>query len=789
MRPPSLTLKLLRAQLLSDQRSGGEGLTQEELAHRLGFHGATISRVLRQLQSSGELQVHRGHSPGHRYRVLVYRLVPSAQEPLEKAPAAPLPSLPDPEATFIGRTRELAQLRRGFARGGILVVDGVPGVGKTALVRRAIRSAPASRPTLWTTLHPSATPGDLWSALSGGAGPAGPSRPDPALRGPLEGPALPSAASVHPRLERLPRGLLWVVDDVHAASPPTLATLRELLAAFEPGSLRSAVLVSQRELPWPLPHPAATHLSLPGLSRRDAVVLALALGIPEKRFEQVYGETLGSPRYLRLSALEGLPQGASFADAALSILSTHQRRALVSLALAWGPLSLRSGLLPGLTPDEADALVNLSVLERNERGELSLPEPIASRLRETTPQEQLVDTHGLLATSPSLPLPERFCHWVAAERFDLAFRTLRAHLREVVACGDPRVQGALLRLQYALPPGRQRGAVLLANAELQRLSGDFVAASTSLQRALEQLPRDDPGAVEAAAALSLTTLRAGYVDHAERWAQAVAGLSSGHRWAAVAALARAHVLTYRRDFVGGDRLLAEAEQLALRHRQPEIRLMALHARAYAAFELKELDRSLEITRRGIALADRIGRADISRMMRVGLARSLSSQGREHEALEVYRSVLTEAEKVGATPQVVSALIGMARQTAIEGRTAEAERYQRRAVAEAERTQDRSIMAHALGALAHRLQERGAFVEAEPLARRAMALAREVGPSPSSEAVREVWERAKAVRGARRSGGRGRRGSDDRHQLPSTGPSTTTEGPELAAPRGRDRAHK
>lgn len=737
------TLGALRSLLKADQAAGGQGLSQDELAHRLGFHPATISRALRRLSLAGDVRTHRAHVRGRTYRVLVYELTPTGLQREDYAlEVSSFQALPSPEEVFVGRTRELASLRRGFERGGLVVVDGVPGVGKTSLVRRAVRLAPTSHAIVWSSLRSTSSPGSLEDELRRVARASGGHVGTPPVEGgtseimPTEG---TSARNVVDLIGRSRKPVLWVFDDVQTVPPSTQGAILEILGAFPSGSRHTAVLISQRELPWPLPQGgAAAHVSLRGLKRHEAIALTGALGLPEGRFERVYEETLGNPRYLRLSCRNGLPEGAAFADAVLTSLPLHQRRALLPLALAWSALPMQSGLFAGLSPDEVEMLVTQAVLDRSEGG-FVLPEPLARRLVETAHPEEAVQAHAFLAASASVPPAERFVHAVGSDQARAAHRLVLRQRNAILAGADDRVRRAALRLANSLPRGRRRGDLWLLLAEIERNRGDFVAASTFLERAMEQLPSDDPSAIHAAAVLSITSLRAGHAEQAAQWARSVAGLRREHRWAAAGALAQGNVLTYRHDLEMGGRFLESAEQLARRHRQPEIRLMALHGLAYLRAERGDLEGSARAVREGIRLARSLGRRDFLRILRACECRLLAARGELGLAYQGYQEIVRDSREAGALPHLASGLLGMSFVLRLKGDSGKATTFAREAVTAAEGAQDRSIIAHAYGALADLLRRENKLHEARQLAKRARALASEIGPSPSSNQVDESWE--------------------------------------------------
>jgi tetratricopeptide (TPR) repeat protein len=737
------TTSAVRALLWERQSSGTPGLCQDDIASTLGVDRGTVSRALRRLRLAGEVKSRREHVTGHTYRVLVFQLTALGKERGHRSAASRIRDLPAVADLFVGRTRELAQIRAAVHRGGIVVVDGVPGVGKTALVRKAVGALSSSHLVLWTGLQPGTTPSLLADQLSRAAGVSRNGEDVDPHRFLPEAPAL-TTASVSAFLARHPKGVVWVLDDAQASSAPTQDALRDILAAFPRTGPHVAFVITQRELPWPVPDGATLHLSLKGLSRPDAINLTTALGLPDSRFETIFQETLGMPRYLRLASKMGISPGSTFASAVLNSLLPHQRSALIPLALSWGPLDLRSGLIPGITPDEAEGMVALAILDASDEG-LQLAEPVARRLIETASWDDLIEGHRFLAMSEHLSPVERFVHACESEDTGLAFRLLSRHRNELIVAAEGRVQSSALRLSHLIPRGRKQGEVELLLAEVQRSLGDFVAASTFLERAFEQLPHDDPAAVQVAAMLSLTSLRAGHLEEAERWASQIRGLAQGHRWASVAALARGNVATYRGDFELGGSCLGEADRLARLHRQPEVRLMALHGLAFIALRKGDHRRALALAEEGLTLAEDRHRADFGRILRLVMSASKYLAGQFVEARQLSEQVLEEARATGDRTRVATALLNLAREAQRVKDPTKAIGLAREAAQVAESAQDRSLTAMCYAMLANSLKSAGRTTEARAVSKRASRIGREAGPSPSSPLIQQVVAHVQATK--------------------------------------------
>ncbi len=211
---------------------------------------------------------------------------------------------------FVGRASELADLRALLdsarsGRGGLTLVVGEPGIGKTALVERGV--ADAGIPVLWARGREGAPPLWLWDQVLRAARSAGlvDLPPSPESAGDDLG------ASGHQRFRRfdaLATGLLElagrtpfavVLDDVHWADHDSLALL-EFMSPRLAGAALAAIATSRPGELEPLPRADAT-IELSGL---DAVHLAQLIELhtgttpSEQTLSEVAGRTGGNPFFV-----------------------------------------------------------------------------------------------------------------------------------------------------------------------------------------------------------------------------------------------------------------------------------------------------------------------------------------------------------------------------------------------------------------------------------------------------------------------------------------------------------
>ncbi len=699
-----------------------DGISRDDLAKRLGYRPNSVWGALKELEASGDVVSARAHVPGATYRRQVFRLTEGALRRVSPD-ATPVPkNLPELAEPFVGRAKELEQLQRLYKRGGLCVVDGVPGVGKTALVRCSLRSIWGSRLPIWMTLR-GISPAGLESRIAAEVQARQRSRrnePAPSLSDPRK------HGSISDLVRGSPVGIVLVLDELQDAPPETLLALMEALVAFSPGSPHSAVLVTQRELPFTLPTDVS-HLVLRGLTRKEALSLTDALGLPEERFEELYRGTLGNPRFLRQGV--GAPQNGEelFADTILSSVPTEQRRSLLSIALLWGRASPEWAEAIGLSNDEIQGLVSRSVLDSTEVG-LRVPEPLAQRLRETAGREELRHTHRLLAGLKGGPMSpgERFVHLVEAEEVHLATRRLEKERMAVMEEGAARILPATLRLAHFLERGEERGLALATAAELVRRGGDLVAAASLLERALEDLPSARYSALLSACLLVQSALRAGHREEALAWAARVTSGKARPEARPAIELMEGTLLAYDGRVALALPHFERAADLARRLRQREMLRLALHGIAHAHGALGHPREVLRAYREGSEIARQLGSRFLDHHFELEACQALLALGELEEAESRYRRALQESRGIGARQLITVSLLGLAYIEWKKGHQPQALRFAEEALTQAEASADRSLVGRALANLAEILRTGGDRDRAVQIAKRAVALAQEGG---------------------------------------------------------------
>jgi DNA-binding CsgD family transcriptional regulator/DNA polymerase III delta prime subunit len=249
-----------------------------------------------------------------------------------------------PGAVFVGRERELGVLAAHLAAqdrssGGVLLISGPAGVGKTTLVDRAVRAA--AGPPVVRGYCPAEPAPPLWpwrAALRrAGVRRAGDEIPDEPDIEPAAAASARFAALAQMSDALIAAGPLAVVlEDLHWADAASLDLLAQVAAA--PGDTRVTVIGTVRS-----PAPQEVGIRLAGLGRYGAVTLPLAPFTPDEVAELV-DPGLASDVYQRTG---GLP-----------LLVAAVRAGYGSADLA----GVVGGLLAALTPAQREVIEAAAVL-------------------------------------------------------------------------------------------------------------------------------------------------------------------------------------------------------------------------------------------------------------------------------------------------------------------------------------------------------------------------------------------------------------------------------------------
>jgi len=464
----------------------------------------------------------------------------------------------DGSGRFVGRAGELAEAAEALtaARAGhpaIVVVEGEPGIGKTALLRRCSQLAPDAA-VVWASGDPAETDLDGGLArqlLAGLPGPPGPAAPGPDTGG-ADGLALGAAllAGVG-ALEEQAQLVVLVADDLHwadrASAEALLFCLRRLrsdpvlvLLAARPHTLDQlggswARLLADGD--------RVRHLRLTGLTAPEVVTLAAAnrRDLTAESGTRLHEHTAGNPLYLLALLTElpadafgrdttHLPAPAAYAAAVLGRLTRLPAEAqeLVRAAAVLGTraaaraASAMAGLADGTSA--ADAAVRARLLDfppGRARDELVFAHPLvrAAVYEDLRP----ADRRRLhLAAAALLAPPASFTHRVAAAAggFD---DELAAELIDAAgasqAAGAPRLAAQYLGWAAKLASDPARGEQSLFGAvRLLLITGDVQGAE---EYADEVNAR--PASPQRRYTQAVLAVARGWLEHAEAELRSLAG--------------------------------------------------------------------------------------------------------------------------------------------------------------------------------------------------------------------------------------------------------------------------
>ncbi|MFI5563887.1 AAA family ATPase [Amycolatopsis japonica] len=397
---------------------------------------------------------------------------------------------------FVGREGELASLRGRLAdaaagSGGLVLVSGPPGIGKTRLVEEATAAASA---VMWGRCadDPGAPP--LWpwrrvvEALPSVDSAVKTAFAETEGAGDVQAARFRLVAAAADALVAAaePAGLVVVLEDLHWADEASLRLLRHLAGELRRSKL--AVVATHRDtghtpaldaaLPDLLRRPGARSITLPPLAESDA--RALLTGLAEEDVREAYRRSGGNPLYLgAIARSAGGAELGHLVRTAVAALGPEVRR-LLAIAAVLGEdidasmLSEVSGLSAGEVADGLDHAEKAGVLGSGRFAHAVVRDGIYADLgqaeRETLHGRAAAALEGNARREPSLAgtvaghwlrsatAPEKTAEWAAlaaaeanrALAFDEAARFLAMALDARAKAGLSEVDRAGLLLDLAV---------------------------------------------------------------------------------------------------------------------------------------------------------------------------------------------------------------------------------------------------------------------------------------------------------------------------------------------------
>jgi len=686
------------------------GISQRELAKALGYHPCSMSRPLSTLVGQGYLSRGRGIVRDGVRKQLTYHITDEGRTRLHRETReVPLLSgeIPPPPHPFLGRKDELAQLAE-FARegGGITFVDGAPGMGKTALVSRHLRTVKRGRIPFWFSVRPGSSPRQFVSALTHALSNLGAQQ----LAYYVQLPRPPVAREVADLVARSlgSRALAAVIDDVQMAGPDMkdfLSTFTHFLAGR---GNHLFFLVSQVEPAFAVEGVSAHRLTIGGLDRVAAHDLTDRRGGLADRFETVYQATFGSPLLLELAVSNpDLDADATTLPAAVvRRLSPEDVRAVLPVALANEPIPVAlASELQGTPVTRLIELEKMGVLHRTLQGRVEVLQVVkAALLKRATPADER-EAHAQLALYYSRShrpdaVRERFLHLVEGEAWKPAAQLLSQQETTLLRLGySETLRNALRHFSNVLPRGQMRVRVLQVEATLLRLHSDYSEAISTLRRAIAESEDEPRTAGECWLSVAELHIRLHQVDEAQTAfdnARRIGPIS--RRLSAFLKLTEARLAQAR----GDDRLAQsgyeEAFAVCRRVRAGDLALESIAAWSRLAELHSGPELALRLIQDALPEARQAGRMDVAFNLQLVRARSYARLGEFPRAEIELRTIQSEAEALGYMSQLTYAFSGLASLAGDGGRWVEAVNYAKQASALAERLGNDFILGHTLAIL-------------------------------------------------------------------------------------------
>ena len=686
------------------------GISQRELAKALGYHPCSMSRPLADLVRGGLLEARRAPVRDGKRKQLTYRVTPSGEARLKRETrevpllAGELPSPPHP---FLGRKEELDRLAELSKLGAsVTMVDGPPGMGKTALISRHLRTAKRGRVAFWFSVRAASSSRQFVSALAHSLSFLG----SPQLAYYAQLPRNPISREVADLAARAlgPQALVAVLDDFQNAGQDLKGFFIEFIGAMATRGPHQFYVLSQDSTPLDLGRIPSHHLTVSGLDRASAHELTDRSGGLGERFERIYQSTIGSPLLLQLAVSNPdiHADAAKLPEAVVKSLPTAEVRAILPAALA--NEALPSTFLSeesGLPETRLQDLVRMGILHQGLQNRIEVLQVVrAALLARIGPSDERA-AHLLLArfygrSHRPEALRERFLHLVEGEDWKASSRLLDEQQRTVLRLGySETLRAALRHLATALPRGPTRVRVLTVEASLLRAHSDYPEAIQILQRAIADSEGDPRVECESRLAMSEIYFRMAQTTHARReldLARAIGPLT--RRLGAYFALTEARLSEAEGDSQAAANGFQKAFEMARKFHAVDLALESIAAWSRLAERTSGPDVALRVIEEALPDARQAGRMDIVFNLMLGRARAYSDSGQHDRAEAEMNIIRSEAESLGYLNQLTYTLSGLAAIADERGRWAEGVAYARQASALAERLGNDLVLGHTLATL-------------------------------------------------------------------------------------------
>jgi tetratricopeptide (TPR) repeat protein/DNA-binding MarR family transcriptional regulator len=719
------------------------GISQRELATALGYHPCSMSRPLADLLEEGKLRTRRGNVRGGERKHLIYSLTDQGRQFLQKQTReVPLLSgaVPAPPNPFVGRKDELTMLREiSKSPGSLILVEGPPGMGKTALVSRHLRSIKTGRIPFWFAVREGSSPRDLTLGLAHALAALG----SPQLAYYAQLPRQPVGREVANLVARAvgSRQLVGVIDDVQFASADLRAFLEELI----PGILNDRgdliFFVGQRFPNFEWSEIRSHRLTIGGLDRAAAHELTDRRGGLAERFEQVFQASLGSPLLLQMSV--GTPgveaSSATLPTVVVGRLSELEARGLLLIALANEPLPLSwVSETSDLGVSALNGFVQSGILQKAAGNRVEMLQVVRSALLaraqaswEREAQIRLAVFYGHSHRADALR--ERFLHLVAAEAWRDALQVLARQQKALLSLGySDHLRNALRRLVMGLPSGSGRIRALRAEAAILHLHSQDAEAVLAMRQAISEAQGEPRVTVECLLEMVGPQIRMRQIDDAAKTlesARTYGQLTS--RLQALFLLDESRILEARGELPRAKDTSYKAFQLARRFHHADVALQSVATWTKLATYRGDQQAALRTVDEMLPEARQSQHMDIVFTLLFTRARAFAELGKPELAEAALLEIKAESEALGYLGQLALASSGLAAMASEAGNWTQALSYAKQASALAERLGHDTILAHTLAIMCWAERRQGRLQDAKADGERSLSVLTRLPPSDTS----------------------------------------------------------
>ncbi len=259
------------------------------------------------------------------------------QEAKDEMPVRSGDGVPDVKI-FLGRENELAALDKFFeGEGRFLMLKGIPGIGKSALMAYAVKHFTAEPKTFWHNVTEWGTPRNTAGHMAAFLHSLGFSR----LKRYLGAHEVPDLADLKDILLEVDKPVVFVFDDCQNSSSSMTALLKMLVSVSESSKTIKLALVGRRIPDIELKQRAGgkiIEMELVGLDMNSSLDLLRGRGMTSPGIENIASKSEGHPLYLTLaeetdSEVDGDNVSTLLAREIFVALSDSEKEILSSLSV------------------------------------------------------------------------------------------------------------------------------------------------------------------------------------------------------------------------------------------------------------------------------------------------------------------------------------------------------------------------------------------------------------------------------------------------------------------------